>query len=174
MGIDAPDFNLHVAAQLRSAGIPTIQYVCPSVWAWRQGRVKTLRNACDHVLCLLPFEAPFLEAAGVRASFVGHPFADQIPGRVPREPARRTLGLTDTTVVGLLPGSRVSEVGLLGPVFLEAAQRLSQQCATRPAFVAAMATPRLRALFQAQAARHAPSLAPDPRRRRRQNGHGGQ
>ncbi len=157
VGIDAPDFNLRVAAAVRAAGIPTVQYVCPSVWAWRQRRVNALRRACDLVLCLLPFEVPFLEGSGVRAQFVGHPFADQIPGSIGPASARRALGLGGATVIGLLPGSRASEVNLLGPVFLRAARQLSQD---RPgaAFVAAMATPELRAAFQAQVAAQAPSL----------------
>lgn len=157
VGIDAPDFNLRVAADLRAAGIPTVQYVCPSIWAWRQGRVRALRRACDHVLCLLPFEVPLLERSGVPASFVGHPFADEIPGCPPRDPARRALGLDAGTVIGLLPGSRASEVGLLGPVFLQAARQLAQE-GLEPAFVAAMASPDLRSQFRAQAAVHAPGL----------------
>jgi lipid-A-disaccharide synthase len=151
VGIDSPDFNLSLAARLRTAGIPTVQYVCPSVWAWRQGRVKILREACDRVLCLLPFEAPFLTQRGVRATFVGHPFADQIREVPDTGAARRALGITAPSVVALLPGSRTAEVVRLGPDFLRGAARLQQG---RPdlAFATALATPEIRRIFAAQVA----------------------
>lgn len=151
VGIDAPDFNLRIETALHAAGIRTIQYVCPSVWAWRRGRVRILEKACDRVLCLLPFEVPFLEGSGVAATFVGHPFAEQIPLRSDRDAARRSLGVEAATVVGLLPGSRSGEVERLGPLFLGAAQRLRREfpdCA----FVAPMATPAVRREFEAQLA----------------------
>ncbi len=154
VGIDAPDFNLRVARDLRDAGIRTIQYVCPSVWAWRQGRVSVLRRACDRVLCLLPFEVAFLQGSGVTASFVGHPFADQIPGTLDTDSARRSLGITATTLVGLLPGSRMSEVTRLGPDFLGAARILGQDF-PGVVFAAPMATPAVRRAFEAQIARRA-------------------
>jgi len=157
VGIDAPDFNLPVAAAVRAAGIPTVQYVCPSVWAWRRGRVRGLRRACDRVLCLLPFEAPFLQGAGVAATFVGHPFADQIPEVTPAEPARLQLGIGAQTVIGLLPGSRSSEIELLGPVFLAAARELAGRF-PRAAFVAPMASSTVHARFQSLVAHHAPDL----------------
>ena len=151
VGIDAPDFNLRLASGLRAGGIPTVQYVCPSVWAWRQGRVRILRNSCDRVLCLLPFEAPFLEANGVRATFVGHPLADQIPEHSDPGAARRALGITAATVVGLLPGSRMGEVVRLGPDFLRAAVRLRHDTPGL-AFAAPMATPAIRRVFEQQIA----------------------
>jgi lipid-A-disaccharide synthase len=151
VGIDAPDFNLRVASDLRSHAIPTVQYVCPSVWAWRQGRVRVLRTSCDRVLCLLPFEAPFLEANGVRATFVGHPLADQIPEHSDPGAARLALGIAAATVVGLLPGSRMGEVTRLGPDFLRAAVRL-QRDYPGLAFAAPMATPAIRRVFEQQVA----------------------
>ena len=157
VGIDAPDFNLRLAPDLHAGGIPTVQYVCPSVWAWRQGRARILRDACDRVLCLLPFEAPYLEGHGVRATFVGHPLADQIPERSDAAAARRTLGITAAAVVGLLPGSRMSEVGRLGPDFLRAAVRLSHDMPGL-AFAAPMATPAVRRAFEQQIAVDAPGL----------------
>jgi lipid-A-disaccharide synthase len=157
VGIDAPDFNLRVAAALRRDGIPTVQYVCPSVWAWRRGRLRTMAAACDRVLCLLPFEASFLGQVGIQATFVGHPFADQIAFDPDRAQARAALGIERRQVVGLLPGSRVSEVTRLGPVFLEAARRLR---AERPGlgFAAPMATAEVDHLFRDQVERQAPDL----------------
>lgn len=157
VGIDAPDFNLPVAAALRTPDRPTLQYVCPSVWAWRQGRVRTLRRACDQVLCLLPFEPEFLARFGVPASFVGHPFADQIAPGLPRAPARAALGLRGDPVIGLLPGSRTSEVTLLGPPFLAAAAQVRREL-PGAVFAAPLATPALRTLFAAQVAAQAPDL----------------
>jgi lipid-A-disaccharide synthase len=157
VGIDAPDFNLRVAADLRAGGIRTVQYVCPSVWAWRRGRVKTLRRACDRVLCLLPFEVPFLEGAGVAATFVGHPFADEIEFDPDAAQARARLGIEAGLVVGLLPGSRASEVTRLGPVFLQAAQRL-QRAWPELGFVAPLVSAPLRRLFEAQLAEFAPDI----------------
>src|SRR5882724_10294667 len=107
VGIDAPAFNLGLEQRLKARGLKTVQYVSPQVWAWRQGRVKTIGKACDLVLCLLPFETEFYSQHGVKAVFVGHPLADQIPLEVDRPAARRELGIdTAATLVALLPGSR--------------------------------------------------------------------
>ncbi len=92
IGIDAPDTNLRLARRLHAAGIPTVQYVSPQVWAWRQGRARSIRESVDLVLCLLPFEKRFYDEHGMRAEFVGHPLADAIPHDVDRESARRALG----------------------------------------------------------------------------------
>ncbi len=157
VGIDSPDFNLRLASRLHRVGVPTVQYVCPSVWAWRQGRVRVLRAACDRVLCLLPFEAPFLEARGVPATFVGHPFADQIPGRTDVGAARMALGIAASPVVGLFPGSRMGEVNRLGPGFLQAAARL-QRDVPGIGFAAGLATPAIRRVFEGQVAAHGSGL----------------
>ncbi|MGA1159922.1 MAG: lipid-A-disaccharide synthase, partial [Burkholderiaceae bacterium] len=93
VGVDAPDFNLPLAAQLRQAGVPTVQYVCPSVWAWRAQRLHAMREALDHVLCLFPFEVPMLERAGIAATFVGHPLAQHLPPQPDRTAARQHLGV---------------------------------------------------------------------------------
>lgn len=147
IGIDAPEFNLRLAPRLKAAGIPTVQYVAPQVWAWRQGRVKKIGRACDLVLCLLPFETGFYARHGLAAEFVGHPLADQIPLQVDQPGARAALGLpAQQTLIALLPGSRLGEVGRLGADFLEAAAWIA---ARRPGvrFVAPMASARARELF---------------------------
>jgi lipid-A-disaccharide synthase len=152
VGIDSPEFNLGVAKRLKARGLKTVQYVSPQVWAWRQGRVRTIGRACDLVLCLLPFETDFYEQHGVKAVFVGHPLADQIPLEVDRTAARRELGMDEAaTVVALLPGSRMGEVERLGGDFAAAAAWISGR---RPdiRFVAPMATPRVRAAFERQVA----------------------
>ncbi len=159
VGIDAPEFNLGVAARLKAAGIPTVQYVSPQVWAWRQGRVRTIGDAVDLVLCLLPFETDFYAEHGVRAVFVGHPLADQVPMTSDAAAARSRLGLPGSApVLAVLPGSRGAEVGRLGPPFAATVAWLARQ---RPGltFVAAMANPRVRASFAGALARHAPGVA---------------
>jgi lipid-A-disaccharide synthase len=158
IGVDAPDFNLGLAQRLREAGQRTLQFVCPSIWAWRAGRVQTIARAVDHVLCLFPFEPEILQRAGVAATFVGHPLADAIPLQPPRAASRAALGLADgDVVIAVLPGSRRSEIQANGPAFLQAADRLHAQ---RPElrFVLPVA-PGLRALVQplvAQWARRVP------------------
>ena len=152
VGIDAPEFNLGLAKRLHARGLKTVQYVSPQVWAWRQGRVRNIGRACDLVLCLLPFETAFYSRRGLRAAFVGHPLADQIPLEVDREGARQALGLeTSDTVVALLPGSRVGEVERLSTDFLQAAVWLAER---RPdlTFIAPMATARAREAFESKQA----------------------
>jgi lipid-A-disaccharide synthase len=131
IGIDAPDFNLGLEARLKAAGIKTVHFVCPSIWAWRGGRAKKIARSADHVLCLFPFEPALLQRHGVAASYVGHPLADAIPLEPPRAAARAQLGLADAdTVVALLPGSRRAEIEYIAPAFLAAAARMH---AARPA-----------------------------------------
>lgn len=130
IGIDAPDFNLSLERSLRSAGIKTAHYVSPSVWAWRQGRVKTIAKAVDLMLTLFPFEKKFYSDHQVHAEFVGHPLADQIPLHPDMSGARSRLlmePLADTPVVALLPGSRAGEVERMAPIFLEAARHCAQK-----------------------------------------------
>jgi lipid-A-disaccharide synthase len=158
VGIDAPEFNLGLAARLKARGLCTVQYVSPQVWAWRQGRVRTIGRACDLVLCLLPFETRFYASHGVHAVFVGHPLADQVALEIDRDAARRALGISaDASVIALLPGSRVSEVMRLGADFAGAAAWIATQ---RPAvqFIAPMATPAVRKVFERQAAAALPRI----------------
>jgi len=150
IGVDAPAFNLGLARALKRAGLPTVQYVSPQVWAWRQGRVRQIRQACDLVLCVLPFEAEFYERHGVRALFVGHPLADQIPLDVDRPGARRELGIpADIPLAALLPGSRLGEVQRLGADFIAAARWVQ---ARRPSvqFIAPMASAEVRSVLERQ------------------------
>ncbi len=148
IGIDAPDFNLDLALKLRRAGIKTVHYVSPSVWAWRQKRVLKIRDACDLMLTLFPFEAKFYDAHEVAVRFVGHPLADTIPLVSDRAAARTTLGLPqEGLIVALMPGSRGGEVGRLGELFLAAADRLRSM---RPGirFVVPCASPERRAQLE--------------------------
>src|ERR1700679_1921926 len=118
IGIDAPDTNLRLARTLHAAGIPTVQYVSPQVWAWRQGRARSIRESVDLVLCLLPFEKSFYDEHGIPAEFVGHPLADAIPMVVDRQAARTALKIdSDASIVALLPGSRRGEVSRLAQDF---------------------------------------------------------
>ena len=147
VGIDAPEFNLSLARQLKAAGIRTVQYVSPQVWAWRQGRVRTIGASCDLVLCLLPFETEFYHRHQVPAVFVGHPLADEIPLSVDSAEARRALELDPLTpVVALLPGSRIGEVSRLAAPFAAAAARIA---ARKPGwqFLAPMASAAAREAF---------------------------
>ena len=128
VGIDAPDFNLGVAAALKAAGIPTLHYVSPSVWAWRRERVHKIVRQADEVLCLFPMEPELYRQASGRARFVGHPLAQTLPLEAARAAARHELGLPETQpVFALLPGSRVSEIDYMAPLFLQAAQLVRQQ-----------------------------------------------
>lgn len=128
IGVDAPDFNLGLEQRLRAAGIKTVHFVCPSIWAWRAGRVKKLSASCDHVLCLFPFEPDLLQAHGVAATYVGHPLADAIPLQAPRLAARQALGVrSDQPLVAVLPGSRRSEIQYNAPTFLQAAALMHRQ-----------------------------------------------
>lgn len=120
IGIDAPDFNLRLEQRLREAGVPTVHYVSPTVWAWRQGRIRQIARAVDRMLCIFPFEREFFRDHQVPARFVGHPLADEIPMEPDQQAARDVLGLPqDVSLVAVLPGSRMSEVRHLGPAFLE-------------------------------------------------------
>ncbi|MBB3183840.1 lipid-A-disaccharide synthase [Halomonas fontilapidosi] len=158
VGIDAPDFNLGLERQLREAGLATAHYVSPSVWAWRQGRVKGIARSVDAMLTFLPFEAAFYARHRVPVAFVGHPLADELPLDNDRAAARAELGLADTEqVLAVLPGSRASEIRFLGEVFLAAAERL---CASRSGLrvVIPAATPERFAELEALIGAH-PALA---------------
>jgi lipid-A-disaccharide synthase len=128
MGVDAPDFNLDLALQLRQQGVPTVQFVCPSVWAWRPERMHKIHKCVDHVLCLFPFEQTLLENHGIPATYVGHPLANTIPLLPDKGLARNELKLSpDQLLIALLPGSRTAEIQHLAPRFMSAAILLEKK-----------------------------------------------
>ncbi len=128
VGVDAPDFNLRLELQLRQAGIPTVHFVGPSIWAWRYERIHKIRAAVSHMLVLFPFEEAIYQKEGVPVTYVGHPLAQVIPMQPDRLAVRRRLGLNASArILALMPGSRASEIKLLAPRFLQAAQRLQKQ-----------------------------------------------
>ena len=150
IGIDAPDFNLGLEIKARRAGIKTVHYVSPTIWAWREKRVKKIARAADLVLCLFPFEPAFYRDHAVPASYVGHPLADQIETNRDPGSARVRLGLqSERTTVALLPGSRLSEVSRLAEPMIEAARLLSRQHADIQ-FVAAMAKDSVETEFRSE------------------------
>lgn len=158
VGIDAPEFNLGLAPALHAAGLRTVQYVSPQVWAWRSGRARRMARFLDLVLCLLPFERGVYAQHGLAAVFTGHPLADELPLIPDRVAARAALGLpAQATIIAVLPGSRRGEVARLGPAF---ARTLAWLAARRPGLccVAPMTAAATRARFAGLAARHAPDV----------------
>ncbi len=150
IGIDAPDFNLGVERRLKQRGVKTVHYVSPSIWAWRQKRAAKIGRSADLVLCLFPFEPALYERFEVNATFVGHPLADVLPLAPDQDAARAITGLPgDKRFVAVLPGSRVSEVQRLGPVFADAV-RLIKQRRPEVEFVSPAATAQTMSLFVEQ------------------------
>ncbi|PPT93404.1 lipid-A-disaccharide synthase [Xanthomonas theicola] len=155
VGIDAPDFNLGVERWLKRRGIRTVHYVSPSVWAWRERRAAKIGASADRVLCLFPMEPPIYARHGVDARFVGHPMADAVALHGDREAARAELGLPSAaTVLAVLPGSRLGEIGRLGDTFFAAAWQVLQQMPGAHVVVPA-ANPACKALLAAQLSRSA-------------------
>jgi len=154
VGIDAPDFNFVLESRLKAVNIPTVHYVSPSVWAWREDRVFTVAKACHRVLALLPFELPYYQRHHIPATFVGHPLADVIPGDLTQALAQTQLQLVaQQPVLALLPGSRAAEVRQLGPDFLATAALLQQQYPLLQVVLAA-ANPQRQAELQHQLLAH--------------------
>lgn len=139
--IDLPDFNLMLAGYAKKIGIPVFYYVCPQVWAWRSGRVKTIRKRVDTVGVILPFEETFLRQRGVQATYVGHPLLDSVGLSMAPTSFLELHGIAATErCVGLLPGSRRGEVAALLPVFLQAAEELQRRSAERLTFLMPLAS----------------------------------
>lgn len=161
IGIDGPDFNLGVERRVKRFGIKTVHYVSPSIWAWREGRAKTIQQSADRVLCLFPMEPPIYARYQADARFVGHPLADTFDLEPDRSAARAVLGLPgDAHVLAVLPGSRLGEIARLGAVFLLAALRLRRIYPTLRV-VSPMANERCRAAFQQLLAETPPSIEGD-------------
>jgi lipid-A-disaccharide synthase len=147
IGVDAPDFNLGLEAQLKQAGIPTMHFISPSIWAWRGGRIKKIARAVSHMLVVFPFEEAIYRKAGIPATYVGHPLAEVIPMQPDIAAARTALGIGGGgPVVAILPGSRMSELKYNSVPFVAAARLLA---AREPAirFVVPMAGPAQRSYF---------------------------
>ncbi|MCC5824911.1 lipid-A-disaccharide synthase [Alkalimonas sp.] len=157
LGVDAPDFNLPVELKLKQAGLTTVHYVSPSVWAWRQKRIYKIAAATDLVLALLPFEKAFYDKHQVPCRFVGHTLADQMPLQPDKAAAKVALGLGEQPLLALMPGSRSNEIKLLSPAFLQAAAKLK---ALQPELqlVCAMVTEQKAEVFAAIKQQVAPDL----------------
>ena len=152
IGVDAPDFNLGLETDLRAAGVKTVHFVCPSIWAWRAERTDKIRRAADHVLCIFPFEPALLERHGIAATYVGHPLADVIALVPNRAAARRQLGLSpDGPVLAILPGSRRAEVQYISEGFFKAAALVRQALPAIELIVPAVPALRERIVAQAHA-----------------------
>ncbi len=148
IGVDAPDFNLGLEKALKAAGIPTVHFVSPSVWAWRQYRVRKIVKSTDLMLTLFPFEAAFYRKYQMPVKYVGHPLADQIPLETDQQGARAQLALPSAArVVAVLPGSRGSELKYLADVFIKT-MLLCQERAPELSFVVPLVNPRIRGMFE--------------------------
>jgi lipid-A-disaccharide synthase len=159
VGVDSPDFNLGLEEAVRAAGVPTVQYVSPSIWAWRGERIERIRRAATHVLLVFPFEQRLYARSGIPATYVGHPLAQAIALRPDRHAARERLGIAaGDTVIAVLPGSRRAEIEFGGPVFFAAADRLAGDLSP-VRFVVPVADPALRPRIEMLIGRH-PRLAP--------------
>jgi len=158
IGIDVPDFNLGLERKLKEAGIKTIQYVSPQVWAWRRYRVKKIARSVDEVLALFPFEEEFYQHHQVNVKYVGHPLADMLPLEADKHAARARLDLSrDGPLVAILPGSRISEVKHLGEIFVKAAEWCWQQQPDLQ-FVVPLASPLIREMFVKELETHGQNL----------------
>lgn len=162
IGIDAPDFNLHVELKLKESGIPTVHYVSPSIWAWRQSRIYKIKAATDMVLSILPFEKEFYERFDAPCTYVGHRLAREIPMNVPMSAARLALSFSDEAmksnqIVGVLPGSRGAEIKFLTPEFAEAAYELQKKYPVMR-FISATTTRAKAELLSRLWQKHAPNI----------------
>ena len=150
IGIDAPDFNLGLEAAAKAAGIPVVHYVSPSIWAWRAERLKKIGQSVSHVLLLFPFEEILYRQAGIPATYVGHPLADQFPLQPDQPALRETLGVPlKATVFALLPGSRQSELALHAALFVETARKLAERY-TDAVFLVPFITRETREMFETE------------------------
>lgn len=148
IGVDAPDFNLGLERRLKSAGIPTIHYVSPSIWAWRGGRINKIGRSVSRLLALFPMEPPLYEQRGIPVTYVGHPLADEIPLETPSAGIREKLSLPlDVPIFALLPGSRPAEVAMLGETYVRTARLIRERLPTAQ-FIVPLATRETRLQFE--------------------------
>lgn len=149
IGVDAPDFNLGLEASLKSAGIRTVHYVSPSIWAWRGGRIKKIARAVNRVLTLFPMEAALYEKARVPVTYVGHPLADIIPMETSRQEVREMLAMPrDFPIIAMLPGSRQGELEAMADVFVQTAKCIREQYLPNALFVVPLTTRETRLQFE--------------------------
>ena len=146
IGVDAPEFNLTLEKNLKKAGIKTIHYVSPSIWAWRKNRVKKIKKSVDKMLCILPFEPLIYDKYKIPAKYIGHPLAETIPFNLNKEKIRYGLGVKTCFLVAILPGSRVDEIRQLGPIFVKTA-KLMRQSNNNISFIAPMASNDIKKIF---------------------------
>ncbi len=157
VGVDAPDFNLGLETRLRAAGVRTLHFVSPSIWAWRRERIDGIRQAVDRMLLVFPFEQAIYREAGIAATYVGHPLADVIPRQPDQARARRDLDLpAEATVIAVLPGSRAAEISHIAPLFLDTVARLARGHPERRFVLPAAGDDRYRQLQAMLAARAEP------------------
>ena len=148
LGIDSPDFNLGIERKLKRTGVTTAHMVSPTVWAWRSGRIRTIRAAVDHMLVLFPFEEPIYHAAGIPATYIGHPLADEIPEGVDQAAAREDLRLPQSApVIAVLPGSRRSEIERMAPPFIRTVRQVLERV-PETRFLVPLITRETRDLFE--------------------------
>lgn len=148
LGIDSPDFNLGIERKLKRTGVTTAHMVSPTVWAWRSSRIRTIRAAVDHMLVLFPFEEPIYLAAGIPATYIGHPLADEIPAGVDQAAAREDLRLPQgAPVIAVLPGSRRSEIERMAPPFIGTVRRVLERV-PEARFLVPLITRETRDLFE--------------------------
>lgn len=149
VGIDAPDFNLPIERQLKRAGIPTVHYVSPTVWAWRRGRAKRIIASVNQLLCLFPFEPACYKGEAINPVFIGHPLADEIPTEIDRAQQRAALNLPEAApLITLMPGSRQSELDFHAQLFVDTANRIAAELPDA-FFVVPLTTPATRDRFEA-------------------------
>ena len=157
IGLDAPDFNLVLETTLKKAGIPTVHYVSPTLWAWREGRHKKLKAATDLLLAIFPFEEAYLKKFNINATYIGHPLADKIQPQKNTTAARQVLDLKESTTVALLAGSRMGEIKRHSAIFIEAALLL-QKKDPEIQFISNFATQKTQDYFIQQLQEQAPNL----------------
>jgi lipid-A-disaccharide synthase len=149
IGVDAPDFNLGLETSLKSAGVKTIHYVSPSIWAWRGGRIKKIARAVNRVLALFPMEPPLYEKEHIPVTYVGHPLADIIPLQTSKQAVREKLALPrDYPIFGMLPGSREGELAMMADTFVQTAKLIGERL-PNAIFVVPLATRETRLQFEA-------------------------